>query len=225
MVSDGIGAGGFRGLAAEKACAVALGLGKYAEQLSVERPGSSKFRCVLHVDNSPSASLYLTANGDILYQDWHQGNYTLTLPQVRASQAYGEVTQLKKQKVEHTVWRLRLLFEAGVLDAKPISHEALPLDVKPDVKAVYEGFLLLLGLKEHIWPDAPTTFSWRFARAWCKAGLTEWRVREAIKWLMSEHYMSPVGQHQGQFGKPVNLHRPGEGPLLNTIQLLESISL
>jgi hypothetical protein len=78
-----------------------------------------------------------------------------------------------------------------------------------------KGFLLLLGLKEHIWPDAPTTFLWRFARAWCKAGLTEWRVREAIKWLMSEHYMSPVGQHQGQF----------EGPLLKTIQLLESIPL
>jgi Bifunctional DNA primase/polymerase, N-terminal len=219
VVGEGIGAGAFRGLAADKACADALGLGKYAEQLSVERLGSSKFRCVLHKDKSPSASLYLTASEDILYKDWHQGNYTLTLPQVRASQAYGEVTQLKKQKVEHTVWRLRLLFEAGVLDAKPISHAALPVDVKPDVKAVYEGFLLLLGLKEHIWPDAPTTFSWRFARVWCKGGLTEWRVRDAISWLMAQGYMSTVGQHPGQFGKAVNLHRPGEDPLLESTLL------
>ena len=58
-VSPVVGEGVYRGLTAEKACAAALGLGQFAEQLSVERPGSSKFRCVLHEDNSPSASLVI----------------------------------------------------------------------------------------------------------------------------------------------------------------------
>jgi hypothetical protein len=172
-----------RGYKADLACARALGLEKYAEQLSAERTGSSPFLCLLHDESHPSAWLFIGTGGDMLYHCEHQGSHDLTLPQVRASQAYGEITRLKDvngrgQAGAHMVWRLRSLYEGEALMPLPVPHKDLPSDVRRTTKKVYEGFLLLLGLKEHLWPGEGTSFTWRFARAWCD--VSEREARDAM---------------------------------------------
>jgi hypothetical protein len=194
----------FRGEQADKACAHALGL-----------PHPGKFSCILPghgPDASPSASLFLGRGGDLLYQCFHRGDVTLTLPQVRASLAYGQVTLFKDdhgrgQAGEHVAWRLRLLYEAGALDPNRINYTTLSPDAGPAIKAVYEGFILLLGLKEHLWPGQGATFSWRFARAWC--GVTERQAKDAIVWLMKNNYLWKTGVSRGRFGKEVGILSPG----------------
>jgi hypothetical protein len=153
--------------------------------------------------------------GDLLYQCFHRGDLTLTLPQVRASLAYGVVSLLKDsqgkgQVGEHVVWRLRLLYEAGALDPKPIKHRPLAPDTLPSIKAVSEGFSLLLGLKEHLWPGDGATFSWRFAKAWC--GVTERQAKDATKWLMSKGYIWRSGVCRGRFGKEIGVLKPVTAP-------------
>jgi hypothetical protein len=169
----------------------------------------NKLSCIHHgPDTHPSALLFAGRGGDLLYQCFHHGDLTLTLPQVRASIAYGEVTRLKDQQhrsqaVEHMVWRLRLLNEAGALKPSAVPHQALTEEVKPAVRAVYEGCLLLLGLKWHLWPENGTTFSWRFAAAWC--GVTKWAAEDAMKWLMNAGYVHSVGKSRSAYGKEAHV--------------------
>jgi hypothetical protein len=131
---------------------------------------------------------------------------TLTLPQVRASLAYGAIAALKDdngkgRKVEHMAWRYRLLCEVGARVPVSIPHRTLPDDVKPVVRAVFEGFLLLLGIKWLAWPDSATTFSWRFGAAWC--GVTQYAVGESMKWLLKGGYIKETGAHTGKYGVKV----------------------
>jgi hypothetical protein len=197
--------------------------------------GSPKFRCILPghgPDASPSAALFLSTEGpgagrDILYKCFHQGETTLTLPMVRASLARGAVTLFKhlkpkqegsegeggtweKHGVEHLTWRLRLLYEAGRLRPLPVEHRPLPDDAPADVKTVYAGFLLLLGLKWHVdqWRGNGTAFSWQFAAPWCGGGLTEWRTREAIRWLLKEEYTRTDEAGETRYRTPRHLHWP-----------------
>jgi Bifunctional DNA primase/polymerase, N-terminal len=191
----------FRGEKSDAACAQALGL-----------PLDRKFSCVLHrPDEHPSAWLFVGKGGDLLYHCEHEGGWTLTLPQVRASLAYGKVTQIrdengKAQSIEHLAWRLRLLHEAGALQPLEVPHRSLGGKIKSAVKAVYEGLLLLLGLKWHIWPGNGTTFSWRFAAAWC--GVTKWAAEDAMKWLMEQGYVHSVGTSRSAYGKVAHVLMP-----------------
>lgn len=203
----------FRGFDADRACAYALELKAQADQLSSTRQGSSPFICLLHDESHPSAWLFIGEGGDILYHCEHKGEYNLTLPQVRASLAYKEITRFKDakgkgQRGEHVAWRLRLLYEAGVLKPLPVKHCPMWVDAKPACKAVYEGFILLLGLKEHLWPGDAAAFTWRFARAWC--GVTEHQAKEASKWLMEQGFFRVVGRYRGVGGNAGNVLQPGK---------------
>jgi hypothetical protein len=205
-------------------------------RLPVRPDGSSpKFSCILPghgPDTSPSAALFLSTEGpgagrDILYKCFHQGETILTLPMVRASLGYGAVTLFKhlksnkegsgdegnvweKHNVEHLTWRLRLLYEAGALRPSEVEHRPLPDDAPADVKIIYAGFLLLLGLKWNIdrWYGNGTTFSWKFAAPWWGGGLTEWRTRVAITWLLKEEYTMTEEAGQTRYKTPQHLHRP-----------------
>jgi Bifunctional DNA primase/polymerase, N-terminal len=191
----------FRGEKSDAECAQALGL-----------PLDRKFSCVLHPpDEHPSAWLFVGSGGDLLYHCEHEGEWNLTLPQVRASLAYGKVTRIKdenekSQPIEHLAWRLRLLYEAGVLRALEVPHRSLSGEVRAAVKAVYNGFLLLLGLKWHIWPGNGTTFSWRFAAAWCDVGRKAAEL--AMQWLMENGYIRSVGESRSAYGKVAHVLMP-----------------
>jgi hypothetical protein len=116
-----------------------------------------------------------------------------TLPDVRASLAYGQAVRLRGPSV--ATWQLRLLVEAGILEPYPVAARPLPAEVRPAIRLVYEGFLFLLACKWRHTPQVPTPFSWRFAAAWC--GVSERQVGEAMHWLRAQGWLRQVGQYRG----------------------------
>lgn len=171
------------------ACAAALGL-------PLDRVGQG-FICILpgHAEDHPSASLHWDPKtGALQYHDWHarSGVEWYTLPDVRASVAHREAVRLRGPSV--ATWQLRLLVETGLLEPYPVSSRALPADVQPAVRKVYDGFVFLLGCKWRHTPQVPTPFSWRFAAAWC--GLGARHVGEAMHWLLAHGFLRQVGTHQ-----------------------------
>jgi hypothetical protein len=171
------------------ACAVSLGL-------PIDRVGHT-FVCVLpgHAETHPSASLHWDPrSGALLYRDWHarSGVEWYTLPDVRASLACGQALRLRGPSV--ATWQLRLLVEARILEPHPVPARPLPPAVPPAVRRVYAGFVLLLGCKWWHTPQAPTTFAWRFAAAWC--GVEAWQVGEAIHWLVAQGFLRQVGRYR-----------------------------
>lgn len=175
---------------------------------SGERIGK-KFCCVLpgHEEHRPSASLYVHPSGLIVYKDFHEreGKGCLTLPEVRAAQAYGQLTEIGKP--EYAVWSIRLLVEAGVIDPAPVDSLILPSNVRPSVRKVWDGFRLLLGCKWLHSHGDPTPFTRRFASNWC--GLAERHTVEAVKQLLRMGMMEQVGSmHAG--GRSLMLFLPGK---------------
>jgi hypothetical protein len=168
------------------------------------------FRCLLpdHPDRHPSASLWwdherIGATGALVYRDWHQqpvargrekGRWAgwLTLPEVRASLAYGETCWL--QDAEMWVWQMRLLVEASIVPPALVRARPLPPAVRPAYHRVYEGFQRLLGCKWLLKPGEPTAFAWRFAAAWC--GVAMPHVGAAMRWLLEQGYLRQVGQYK-----------------------------
>jgi hypothetical protein len=133
------------------------------------------------------------------------------LPQVRASLAYGRVTQIKDengkaQSIEHLAWRLRLLYEARSVQLLEVPHRSLDGEVRPAVRAVYTGLVLLRGLKWHLWPGNGTTFSWRFAATWC--GVDKKTAEKAMRWLMEQGYVRSVGTCRSAYGKVAHVLMP-----------------
>jgi Bifunctional DNA primase/polymerase, N-terminal len=172
------------------ACAAVLGV-------PTARVGQT-FLCVLpgHEEAHPSASLHWDPKtGAVQYRDWHErsGIAWYTLPDIRASLAYGQAVRLRGPSV--ATWQLRLLIEAGILAPYPVSARSLPAKVRPAIRTVYEGFLLLLGCKWWRTPEAPAPFSWRFAAAWC--GVAERHVGEAMHWLLTQGWLRQVGRYRG----------------------------
>jgi hypothetical protein len=102
-------------------------------------------------------------------------------------------------------WQLRLLVEAGLLEPSPVPSPALPSDVPPAVRKVYDGFVFLLGCKWWHTPHAPAPFAWRFAAAWC--GLGTRQAGAAMRWLLAHGWLRPVGTHRRTV-----LFAPGAGP-------------
>ena len=109
---------------------------------------------------------------------------------MRASLAYGRAVRLRGPSV--ATWQLRLLIEAGLLAPYPVSARPLPSGVRPAIRLVYDGFLLLLGCQWWHTPQAPTPFAWRFATAWC--GLGERHVGEAMHWFLAHGWLRQVGR-------------------------------
>jgi hypothetical protein len=172
------------------ACAAVLGV-------PTERVGSG-FLCVLpgHEEAHPSASLHWDPKtGAVQYRDWHarSGVAWYTLPDVRASLVYGRAVRLRGPSV--ATWQLRLLVEAGLLAPYPVPARQLHAEVRSAIRQVYEGFLLLLGCKWWHTPQASTSFSWRFAAAWC--GLAERHVGQAMHWLLVHGWLRQVGRYRG----------------------------
>jgi hypothetical protein len=207
--------GPYRGLEADLACARALQLDKYTDRL-FETYNSAKFPCLLH-GGGPWAHLYRANSWEIIYKCPHHGGYKLTLPQVRASLAYHSVTgkavtTLHDHNAEHMVWRLLLLWEAGVVQLIAPPHRLLPEYVREDTWRLYAGLLRLLGLKWNVeeWHGNGTTFAWDFAAAWC--GTTKDRARGAMGWLRGNGFVTVVDHVKARrFGKEMAVYLPAAG--------------
>lgn len=137
------------------------------------------FRCLLHPDRSPSASLWRREeHAHVLYRDWHgrDSGEWLTLAHVRARLA-GRDGALAVPEL--TVWKLRLAAEAGLLEPADLSLELG--DAPGELVGVWEGFLRLLALRWTIEPGIAAPFSARFAAAWCEVSKRE--AHEAVREL------------------------------------------
>jgi hypothetical protein len=179
-----------------------------ARVLGITARLGSSFRCVLHPDRQPSAALYQTEDGTWLYHDFHapvRDEQWLPLPIVFAMQK-GRTGRLSDSEVLR--WQARLLIDAGVLSPAETDLPRLRSDAPDAARWVYDGFRLLLGCK---WLDdvgVSTTFSRRFAAAWC--GISVHEAQEGIRWLEKHGYLVRVGEVDGQFKRGALLWLPGD---------------
>jgi len=94
------------------------------------------------------------------------------------------------------VWSLRLLRDAGVIEAVKLEAARLPENVSEAVRTVYEGFRDLLSLKFLVDANDPSPYTWRFAQAW--VGLSRRAVEKAMGWLLSRGYIRFVKYYNGE---------------------------
>jgi hypothetical protein len=178
---------------------------RVAEVMGVTAPLKTNFHCVLpgHDEFNPSAVLYPNRKGFFVYLDNHLRDRHLvyTLPEVRASLAYGKATTLNAP--EAATWGIRALVEAGVIEPVALSARKL-LDGSPATRAVYEGFLSLLSCKWHIDYGAPTAFTRDFAAAWC--AVTSKQARQATSTLTKDGFINFVSGVVCQAPSAAHLH-------------------
>jgi Bifunctional DNA primase/polymerase, N-terminal len=150
------------------------------------------FRCLIHPDRRPSASLWRREpEAHVLYGDWHAGRHGeqrwLPLATVRARLA-GRQGPLAAPEL--VVWKLRLASEAELVE--PVAFE-LDTDRPPQsLEAAWDGFLELLGLRWTIEPGLPAPFSARFTAAWC--GLSKREAHEAVAELARQGFLRLEGR-------------------------------
>jgi hypothetical protein len=177
-----------------------------ADFLDLPELGRS-FLCFWHPESEPSMSLYAdTHTGAWKVRDWHgRGEYLdYGLADIFASRLLGREVRLEG-KPTLTAWWLRALLACKYLDPAEVPRKPLPLDVRPAVKTVYEGFILLLQAKWRYDPGQSTQFTVRFAMSWCGISSSQ-TIQEAMWWLVRYGYIRQVKREKGSW-----TYLPGEG--------------
>jgi hypothetical protein len=151
--------------------------------------------CLWHPESTPSMSLFADPrSGAWKLHDHHvegAGEF-VGLADVFASQMLGRVVRLEG-KPTLTVWWLRALLACKFLEPADVAMKPLPDDVRPSVRAVYDGFLLLVQAKWRYDPGKPTQFTVRFAMDWCGVDAKD-TVEAALWWLVRHGYLRRVGR-------------------------------
>jgi Bifunctional DNA primase/polymerase, N-terminal len=177
-----------------------------ADFLGLPHLGASFF-CLRHADHNPSMSLFADAHTQAWkVHDHHccgEGEF-VGLADIYASRIIGREVRLEGSPTL-TVWWLRALLACKYLEPADVPIRPLPLDVRPAVRTVYDGFMLLLQAKWRYEPGVPTVFAVRFAMEWCGISSSD-TVQKAIWWLVRHGYMRPVGRHERAC-----TYLPGEG--------------
>lgn len=170
------------------------------------------FRCPLpgHGERRPSAALYQTDSGEIIFHDFHNREQldkpTYTLAEVYRAihthpcscvecRNYQKISggRFKLTAGEQALWFVKALVETGFLRSLPILAPKLPEGTPESIRDVYKGFLEVLELHRIYNPDdmgAP--YSYRFAHRWTGRGMRQ--CKQAIKWLVANGYMRIVKQ-------------------------------
>jgi hypothetical protein len=168
------------------------------------------FRCPLpgHGERRPSAALYQTDSGEIIFHDFHNREQldkpTFTLAEVYRAihthpcscvecRKYHKLTggRFKLTTGEQALWFVKALVETGFLKPLPILAPKLPEGTPDSVRDVYKDFLEVLELHRIYNPDnlgAP--YSNRFAHRWTGRGARQ--CQQAIQWLAANGYMRIV---------------------------------
>ncbi len=194
-------------------------------------PWGKTFRCILpgHAEEHPSCSIYQSPTGLWIYRDFHQrdGDKVFLIPEVFASLRYGMVKRLESRltmmiraglsredvlsDTELAVWARRLLWEAGLLTLPSVDMVPLPEDAPDYVRTVYDGFRLLVQIRWLFKMGESVTFSWRFASAWC--GVGQYRVQQAMRYLLAEDIIRPSDLIRGPYGKEIATFLPSSVPV------------
>jgi bifunctional DNA primase/polymerase-like protein len=161
-----------------------------------------KFRCVLHQEEHPSAAIMRPEQpGDsYTYVDFHEREkrkgfaLPLVYYRLKAGKEGEDVERLPAPSF--LVWSLRLLRDAGVIEAVKLEAARLPENASEAVRRVYEGFRDLLSLKFLVDANNPSPYTWRFAQAW--VGLSRRAVEKAMGWLLSRGYIRFIKYYNGE---------------------------
>lgn len=96
---------------------------------------------------------------------------------------------------EFVVWFLRMLVDAGVIDVKPLKKKySMPSCGMPGIQKVANGIQLLDAIKQlYKGYDGSTTFSDRFASAWCAVDPST--ANRAKKYLFENGYLCVDGTY------------------------------
>jgi len=100
------------------------------------------------------------------------------------------------------------MHDAGLLDPLPRKHREVPADAPPSVPPVWGGFLLLVGLKDHVpeWKGTPAAYSWRFIVSWC--GVTIEQARYAMPWLLKHKFIEGIKLDKKVYGRAMEVFQP-----------------
>lgn len=127
--------------------------------------------------HSREASLYLDPRTGVWkMRCWCSARF-LTLAEARAAKAYGDIQRISN--IEASVWYRRLWADGALISPQSILLVAVA-DQSPSVRAVRDGFALLVGLRWLSNPGQPVTFSRSFAAAWCDGELSLMQAYGAI---------------------------------------------
>lgn len=143
---------------------------------------SRNIACPLHTDvEGRSATLQVNRRGAVVVKCWHTGRI-ITIPELYTALTTGQIRRMVG--IEHRLWSLRLLFDAGILARPQIGLPPLPewTHSWETLKTVYGGAKIRAEC------DALTgrvgfAFALTFALRWC--GLkNRHQVRAAIQTLV-----------------------------------------
>lgn len=157
------------------------------------------FLCPLpgHEENNPSAMIKPGERGDIVFYDWHRRGPDLCypLPDIYKACFVGAAVE-RLSKASRLTWWYRALFEAGII--KPAKRIARPLpDNAPDnARRAYDGFLLLLELRQTFnaayWNTYHAPYSMRFCADWCRLS-GRGQAQRGINWLLKHGFVMRGG--------------------------------
>lgn len=150
------------------------------------------FSCPIHgPDEHPSAALYLPHDeGFISMRDFHTGEF-VPIPDLYAAHVKGKYEPLGTG--ERALWWIRCLVDHGYIDYPRILARPLPEEAPEAAKELYNGFVMLLGIRKLYNADQTATpFSWRFAAGWC-GGLTNYKIKQGMAWLLKHGFIYKTG--------------------------------
>jgi len=151
----------------------------------VKKIGSS-FKCPLHEDKKPSASLHHTDDGTIGMKDFHRSGQFYTLPELYFEYKTGEFKKLKSGT--SIIWWCRLLKDSGIIKVPKILPPKSLADLSKNQRIIYQSFIELLEVQQaYNTKQRPAPFSYRFAADW--SGFSLASAQSAIKGLVKKGYL------------------------------------
>ncbi len=159
------------------------------------------FRCILpgHEEAEPSASIWRTPDGLLIYRDFHQrdkrSSYLLT--DAYAATVTGRVRLLRRG--ERVAWAIRMLADLGLLELPelepPPEHPPIT-QITEAATMVWRGTVLLARCRL-VYDSKATLFplGWSFLAPWC--GVSNADAGRAIQELAGLHYLRRAG-YQGK---------------------------
>jgi Bifunctional DNA primase/polymerase, N-terminal len=168
------------------------------------------FRCLLHEDENPSASVFQLEDGTYHYHDWHAYPEWRTFAQVRAALA----GRPRARGPELATWKLILLAEAGVLPARPLMPMPVPAQASERARQVYDRFMFVLGCRWNYTHGEPMPFSQRFGAALTGLSPSQvwWATRELERLGLLERVgTTGTGRQQAFLWLPRGVRELGAG--------------
>jgi hypothetical protein len=124
--------------------------------------------------------------------------YSVTdvLTRARAAGYVMEIRHGEKPPAAFYAWKVRLAVEERRVRPAPIETVALPANTDVVTRAVWDGFVFLLGCKRLSLLALGSTYTREFAGPW--SGVTVKQAREAITALSRMRYLIDSGEKSGR---------------------------